>query len=65
MRAFSPLLLRAAATALLLLGAALLSAVAGALAPPEGAFAILLVVLSTNVLGDALVERLAARRAAR
>jgi ABC-type dipeptide/oligopeptide/nickel transport system permease subunit len=33
--------------------------------PGAAMAAILLVVLSTNTLGDALVERLAARRAAR
>ncbi|HYN43958.1 MAG TPA: hypothetical protein VE129_19420 [Thermoanaerobaculia bacterium] len=49
MRALSTMLLRAGATA-------------HRLAP---AAAILLVVLSTGILGDALVERFAARRAAR
>jgi hypothetical protein len=55
----------AGATAVLLLGAATVVFFPIHLNPGAPAAAMLLVVLPTNVLGDALVGRLAARRAAR
>jgi hypothetical protein len=65
MRALPAPFLRAASAALRLLGAVTAVYFLIHLIPEDPATAILLVVLSTSILGGALVERLSARCAAR
>jgi len=65
MRPLSPFLLPAGSAVLPLRGAATAVSFLVRLVPGDPVAAILLVVLATNDPGDALVERLAARRPAR